>query len=66
VLNHGLFFGGPQPSLLGLRAERLPKTLGSCLNDGINVAAGTSRPAVAVEMVCHQITTQSSAWERIK
>jgi hypothetical protein len=35
----------------------------NCPNDGLNVA---SRPAVAVEMACCHITTQSFARRRIK
>ncbi len=40
--------------------------MGASPNDGINVAAGTTRSAVAVAMACHWITTQSSERERIK
>jgi hypothetical protein len=40
--------------------------MGGGPNDGIHVAAGTSGPAVAVEMACRRFTTQSFARKKIK
>jgi hypothetical protein len=40
--------------------------MGGSPNDGVNVAAGMSGHAVAVEMACRRITTQSFAQKRIK
>jgi hypothetical protein len=45
--------------------KRLAKTDGRRPNEGINVVVGGG-PAVAVEMACRQITTQSSEKKRIK
>ncbi len=35
-------------------------------NDGVNVATGTSRPAVAVEKACRQITTLCMGKNKMK
>ncbi len=41
------------------------KPMGGSQNDDVNVAAGTRRPAVAIEIACHRITSQSFAQRRI-
>ncbi len=40
--------------------------MGRSPNAGINVSAGTSGPAVTVEIACRQTTTQSFAQKEIK
>jgi hypothetical protein len=52
------FFADPPLSPLGaVRDQR--KLMADGVNDGVNLAAGRSRPAVAVVIACHLITTQS-------
>ncbi len=60
AVNCGLFFGGPLLSSLGLWAERLAKTDGRRSKWWCK-CSGTRRPAVAMEMACLRITTQSFA-----
>ncbi len=51
TLNHGLLFAGPPLSPLGVIQNDMQKLMGDCPNDGVNVAAGMSGLAVAVEML---------------
>jgi hypothetical protein len=67
AVNSGLFFCGPSVVAIGgceRKYERKP--MGGNTNDGVNLAGGTSEPAVAVEMACRQNTTQDFAQRRIK
>ncbi len=65
--NRGLFFAGPPPSPLGAVSGKISENQWAVVkNNGVNLAMGTSGPAVAEEIACCQITTQSFAQERIK
>ncbi len=60
ALNHGVTCGSAAVAVEGLWAERLAKPMGGGgPNGSVNVAAGMSGPAVAMEMAYRQITTQS-------